>query len=36
MIRANYLKDAFGLNKVEGTPFYIGEIRDKILEILES
>ncbi|MCQ3804495.1 MAG: 2-oxoacid:acceptor oxidoreductase subunit alpha [Acidimicrobiia bacterium] len=35
IIRANYLKDAVGLNKVAGTPFYIGEIRDKILEIVE-
>lgn len=36
IIRANYLKDAVGLNKVAGTPFYIGEVRDKILEIIES
>ena len=36
IIRANYLKDAVGLNKVAGTPFYIGEIRDKILEVLGS
>ncbi len=36
VIRANFLKDAYGLNKVTGTPFYIGEIRDRILEVLES
>ena len=36
VIRGNYLKDSVGLNKVEGTPFYIGEIRDKILEMLET
>ena len=36
IVRANYLKDAVGLNKVAGTPFYIGEVRDKILEVLES
>ena len=35
IIRANYLKDSVGLNKVAGTPFYIGEVRDKILEVLE-
>ena len=35
IIRANYLKDAVGLNKVAGTPFYIGEVRDKIMEVLE-
>ena len=36
VIRANYLKDSVGLHKVAGIPFYIGEVRDKILEILES
>ena len=36
VIRANFLKDSVSLNKVAGIPFYIGEVRDKILEILES
>jgi 2-oxoglutarate ferredoxin oxidoreductase subunit alpha len=36
IIRANYLKDSVGLNKVAGTPFYIGEVRKRIMEVLES
>ncbi len=36
IIRANYLKDAAGLNKVAGVPFYVGEIQDRILEVLRT
>jgi len=34
MIRAEFLVDAIGLNKVKGKPFAIGEITEKIAEIL--
>jgi len=33
-IRAKYLVDAIGLNKVQGKPFMIQEIEDKIEELL--
>ncbi len=34
LIRANYLVDAEGLNKVSGEPFKIAEVEDKIQEML--
>lgn len=34
LIRANYLVDAVGLNKVQGRPFHVGEVVTKIKEIL--
>jgi len=34
LIRANYLIDAIGLNKVKGKPFLISEIEAKINELL--
>jgi len=36
LIRADYLVPAEGLNKVAGVPFTIGEIADKIMEMMES
>ena len=33
VIRAEYLIDAVGLNKVSGEPFKVSEISDKILEM---
>jgi len=33
MIRAKYLVDAQGLNKVQGKPFSVGEVMDKIREL---
>ena len=35
LIRAEYLVDAVGLNKVAGTPFQVTEIDDKIVEMVE-
>lgn len=35
VIRAEYLFDAVGLNKVAGEPFKVTEIREKILEMVE-
>jgi 2-oxoglutarate ferredoxin oxidoreductase subunit alpha len=34
LIRAKFLKDAKGLNKVKGKPFAVGEIVNKIQELL--
>jgi 2-oxoglutarate ferredoxin oxidoreductase subunit alpha len=34
LIRAEYLVDAVGLNKVSGVPFKVSEIEEKILEML--
>ncbi|GJQ27589.1 MAG: 2-oxoglutarate ferredoxin oxidoreductase subunit alpha [Phycisphaerae bacterium] len=36
MLRATYLVDALGLNKVQGKPFRIAEIESKILDVLGS
>ncbi|MBI2880314.1 MAG: 2-oxoacid:acceptor oxidoreductase subunit alpha [Candidatus Tectomicrobia bacterium] len=36
VIRAEYLVDAIGLNKIQGQPFKISEIMDKIEEVLAS
>jgi 2-oxoglutarate ferredoxin oxidoreductase subunit alpha len=36
LIRANYLVDAVGLNKVQGKPFLVSEIEEKIEELLRS
>ena len=35
VIRAEYLLDAVGLNKVAGEPFKVSEIKEKILEMVE-
>jgi 2-oxoglutarate ferredoxin oxidoreductase subunit alpha len=35
VIRAEYLIDAVGLNKVAGEPFKVSEISDKILEMVK-
>jgi 2-oxoglutarate ferredoxin oxidoreductase subunit alpha len=34
LLRATYLVDAIGLNKVQGRPFLVSEIEDKIVELL--
>ena len=34
MLRAEYLVDAIGLNKVQGKPFKVDEVADKIREVL--
>ncbi len=36
LIRATYLIDAIGLNKIQGKPFLVGEIEAKITEVLSS
>lgn len=36
ILRAKYLVDAVGLNKVEGQPFKTGEIENRIYEMLEQ
>ena len=36
LIRARYLIDAIGYNKVQGKPFKEGEIRARIMDLLES
>ncbi len=36
VLRATYLVDALGLNKVQGKPFRIAEIESKILDVLGS
>jgi 2-oxoglutarate ferredoxin oxidoreductase subunit alpha len=35
IIRARYLVDAIGFNKIQGQPFYVYEVESKIDEILE-
>ena len=36
LLRAEYLVDGIRLSKVQGQPFKAAEIRDKILELIES
>jgi 2-oxoglutarate ferredoxin oxidoreductase subunit alpha len=36
MVRAEFLVDARGVNKVEGTPFTAGELETAILEALSD
>ncbi|MSR60528.1 MAG: 2-oxoacid:acceptor oxidoreductase subunit alpha [Planctomycetaceae bacterium] len=36
LIRGNYLVDAVGLNKIQGKPFLVNEVVQKIDELLES
>ena len=36
LLRARYLKDIVGYNKVEGKPFYRFEVLAKIQEVLAS
>jgi 2-oxoglutarate ferredoxin oxidoreductase subunit alpha len=36
LIRAEYLVDAIGFNKIQGKPFRVSEILDKIEEVLSS
>ena len=36
IIRAKYLKDATGLNKIKGMPFTVDEIKNKIMELVNS
>jgi len=36
ILRATFLVDAIGLNKVQGQPFKVSEIADKILKLLEG
>ncbi len=36
ILRATYLVDALGLNKIQGQPFKVSEITDKILSMLED
>jgi 2-oxoglutarate ferredoxin oxidoreductase subunit alpha len=36
MLRAQFLVDAVGLNKIQGKPFLVNEIADKIESILEE
>ena len=35
LLRARYAVDAIGFSKVQGKPFMIREVRDKILECLK-
>jgi 2-oxoglutarate ferredoxin oxidoreductase subunit alpha len=34
LVRGEFLVDAVGLNKVQGKPFSVGEVVDKITELL--
>ena len=36
LLRAKYLVDAIGLNKVQGKPFHISEIVEKIEQVLKT
>ena len=36
LIRADFLVDAKGLNKVQGEPFKVAEIEEAVLEIMEK
>ena len=36
MLRATFLRDTTGLNKVTGEPFKISEITERVLEMLKS
>ena len=36
MIRADYLIDAFGFNKIQGRPFKVSEIENRINRALEG
>ena len=36
LLRAAFLVDAEGLNKVQGRPFLVSEIEDKIVELAEQ
>jgi 2-oxoglutarate ferredoxin oxidoreductase subunit alpha len=36
LLRAKFLVDAVGLNKIQGRPFLVSEIESKIEEILRS
>jgi len=36
MIRADYLIDAFGYNKIQGRPFKVHEIATRIMRALEG
>jgi len=36
LIRAKYLVDAVGLNKIQGKPFQVLEVMDKIEKMLEG
>ncbi|MFQ5801796.1 MAG: 2-oxoacid:acceptor oxidoreductase subunit alpha [Candidatus Methylomirabilales bacterium] len=36
IIRAEYLVDATGMNKIQGQPFKVGELVDKMQEVLEE
>jgi 2-oxoglutarate ferredoxin oxidoreductase subunit alpha len=35
LVRARYLLDVIGLNKVSGRPFTIAEVENKIAELLD-
>ena len=35
LLRAKFLVDAIGLNKIQGRPFLVSEIEEKIEEMLE-
>src|SRR5207245_4131620 len=36
LLRAEYLVDAVGLNKIQGRPFLVGEIEEKIEQLLAA
>ena len=36
MVRADYLVDALGCNKVQGRPFKVSELTNRILRALEG
>ena len=36
LIRAEYMIDAIGLNKIQGQPFHVFEIESKINELLRG
>jgi 2-oxoglutarate ferredoxin oxidoreductase subunit alpha len=36
IIRAEYLVDAIGMNKIQGQPFKVGELMDRMQELVEA
>jgi 2-oxoglutarate ferredoxin oxidoreductase subunit alpha len=36
LLRSEFLVDAIGLNKIQGRPFLVSEIEDKITELVKA
>jgi len=36
IMRAEYLVDAIGMNKIQGQPFKVGELMDRMQELVEA